>query len=116
LSKAVLKRDSQIHNIRPKFVNALRAAFPGSGLSFAIGGQISFDVFPTGWDKTYALRHVEDEHFDEIHFFGDKTFEVSLAACAVCRGANNTGRAGTTTRSSRILALSATRLPTPPTP
>ena len=41
------------------------------------GGQISYDVFPTGWDKTYSLRHIEDEGFDEIHFFGDKTYQVS---------------------------------------
>ena len=25
-----------------------------------------------GWDKTYSLRHVEQEGFKEIHFFGDK--------------------------------------------
>ena len=49
--------------------------------SFSIGGQISFDVFPTGWDKTYSLQHVENEakrpdgvHYTTIHFFGDKTF------------------------------------------
>lgn len=48
--------------------------------SFAIGGQISFDVFPNGWDKTYCLRHLEDEakkpggiEYKTIHFFGDKT-------------------------------------------
>ncbi|KAG2148199.1 eukaryotic phosphomannomutase [Suillus bovinus] len=34
---------------------------------------ISFDVFPHGWDKTYCLRHVEKDNFEEIHFFGDKT-------------------------------------------
>ena len=28
-----------------------------------------------GWDKTYCLRYVEAD-FDEIHFFGDKTFQV----------------------------------------
>lgn len=28
-----------------------------------------------GWDKTYCLQFVEKE-FDEIHFFGDKTFEA----------------------------------------
>jgi phosphomannomutase len=39
------------------------------------GGQISFDVFPTGWDKTYCLQHIENENFKEIHFFGDKTFK-----------------------------------------
>jgi phosphomannomutase len=42
---------------------------------FILGGQISFDVFPKGWDKTYCLRHVESSGFKEIHFFGDKTFE-----------------------------------------
>lgn len=45
------------------------------GLTYSIGGQISFDVFPTGWDKTYCLQHVENEGFKEIHFFGDKAFE-----------------------------------------
>lgn len=29
---------------------------------------------PHGWDKTYALKHVESEGFKEIHFFGDKTY------------------------------------------
>lgn len=27
-----------------------------------------------GWDKTFCLRYVEELGFDEIHFFGDKTF------------------------------------------
>ncbi|KMT04900.1 hypothetical protein BVRB_7g170670 [Beta vulgaris subsp. vulgaris] len=30
-------------------------------------------VFPRGWDKTYCLRYLDA--FNEIHFFGDKTFE-----------------------------------------
>lgn len=25
------------------------------------GGQISFDVFPKGWDKTFCLRYVEND-------------------------------------------------------
>ena len=45
------------------------------GLKFSIGGQISFDVFPVGWDKTYCLQFLEDQGFEEIHFFGDKTYE-----------------------------------------
>ncbi|CAG8511075.1 1140_t:CDS:2 [Ambispora gerdemannii] len=65
----------KIHNIRPKFVEVLRKEFSDYGLTFSIGGQISFDVFPTGWDKTYCLRHIESEGFTTIHFFGDKTFE-----------------------------------------
>lgn len=94
-------------------VKILQEKFAHLGLTFAIGGQISFDVFPhgkfgfwrlsymssgatytvvldhrnftlhaskpklitLGWDKTYSLKHIENEGFDQIHFFGDKTFE-----------------------------------------
>lgn len=48
--------------------------------SYSIGGQISFDVFPRGWDKTYCLQHIENEKnmpggvdYKHIHFFGDHT-------------------------------------------
>jgi len=60
-------------NVRPKMVEILREKFADYGLTYSIGGQISFDVFPQGWDKTYCLQFVEKD-FDEIHFFGDKTF------------------------------------------
>jgi phosphomannomutase len=30
---------------------------------------------PHGWDKTYALQHIESEGFKEIHFFGDKSYK-----------------------------------------
>ena len=70
---------------RQKMVEALKREFPDLGLTFSIGGQISFDVFPTGWDKTYCLQHIEAEadtskglsgiNYKNIHFFGDKTFE-----------------------------------------
>ncbi|KAG6334191.1 hypothetical protein ID866_4891, partial [Astraeus odoratus] len=59
------------HGVRAALVDTLREKFADYGLTFAIGGQISFDVFPNGWDKTYCLRFVEQEGFDEIHFFGD---------------------------------------------
>ncbi|TFK51662.1 eukaryotic phosphomannomutase [Heliocybe sulcata] len=64
-----------IHHVREAFVKVLREKFGDYGLNFAIGGQISFDIFPNGWDKTYCLRHVESDQFDEIHFFGDKTHQ-----------------------------------------
>ncbi|KAF8929176.1 eukaryotic phosphomannomutase [Dissophora ornata] len=63
------------HKLREKFVAALQNEFPDYGLTYSIGGQISFDVFPTGWDKTYCLRHIESDNFKAIHFFGDKTFK-----------------------------------------
>jgi phosphomannomutase len=69
------------HNIRPKFIEALKKEFPDYDLTYSIGGQISFDVFPNGWNKTYCLRHVEAEaeqpdgiKYETIHFFGDKVF------------------------------------------
>ncbi|KAF7264475.1 phosphomannomutase [Rhynchophorus ferrugineus] len=61
------------HKIREHMIEALKKQFPDIGFTYSIGGQISFDVFPTGWDKTYCLRYLEVEGFDEIHFFGDKT-------------------------------------------
>lgn len=63
----------KVHNIRPKMVSVLREKFAHLNLTFSIGGQISFDVFPQGWDKTYCLRYVDE--FPEIHFFGDKTYK-----------------------------------------
>ncbi|KAI9717528.1 MAG: Phosphomannomutase 1 [Candelaria pacifica] len=70
------------HGVRKKFVEVLKEKFPDLGLTFSIGGQISFDVFPKGWDKTYCLQHVEAEakmpggvEYKTIHFFGDKTYK-----------------------------------------
>ena len=60
------------HGIRKKFREALMKEFPEMGIVFAIGGQISLDAFPTGWDKRFCLQFVEKD-FKEIHFFGDRT-------------------------------------------
>ena len=59
--------------VRKAMVETLRKEFADYGLTYSIGGQISFDVFPQGWDKTYCLQFVEND-FDVIHFFGDKTY------------------------------------------
>ena len=61
------------HGIRPAFVKKLQEEFADYNLTYSIGGQISFDVFPNGWDKTYCLQFLEKDGFKEIHFFGDKT-------------------------------------------
>ncbi|XP_013383356.1 phosphomannomutase 2-like [Lingula anatina] len=63
----------KVHNIRKQFVEDLRKQFPDNGLVYSIGGQISFDVFPEGWDKRYCLNHIAGDNFKVIHFFGDKT-------------------------------------------
>jgi phosphomannomutase len=49
------------HKVRKTMIEALRKEFNDIDLTYSIGGQISFDVFPNGWDKTYCLRHVTKE-------------------------------------------------------
>lgn len=63
------------NKIREQMVAALKKEFPDYSLTYSIGGQISFDVFPTGWDKTYCLQHVANEGYKSIHFFGDKSYK-----------------------------------------
>lgn len=64
----------QREGIRKKIVTYLKEKLSHLGLSYSIGGQISIDVFPRGWDKTYCLQFVDDK-YDEIYFFGDRTME-----------------------------------------
>jgi len=59
--------------VRKTMVAALQEKFSDYGLQYSIGGQISFDVFPAGWDKTFCLQFIKE--FKEVHFFGDKTFK-----------------------------------------
>jgi len=72
----------KVHKIRETFIGKLREKFAHLGLTYSIGGQLSFDIFPTGWDKTYCLQHLESDakkpggvEYTTIHFFGDKTEE-----------------------------------------
>lgn len=46
------------HLVRQKMIEAMKQEFADVDLQFSIGGQISVDAFPNGWDKTYCLRHV----------------------------------------------------------
>ncbi|GBN72821.1 Phosphomannomutase [Araneus ventricosus] len=66
----------KVHKIREQFIEAIQKKFPDLGLTYSIGGQISFDCFPFGWDKTYCLKHIFPDRgaYSSIHFFGDKTF------------------------------------------
>ena len=69
------ERHDAAHGVRAAMIAALRAEFPDIGLKYSIGGQISCDAFPVGWDKTFCLQFLKAEGFAEVHFFGDKTFE-----------------------------------------
>ena len=45
--------------IRETFVAEMRKNYSEYGLQFSIGGQISIDVFPIGWDKTFCIQHLD---------------------------------------------------------
>lgn len=59
-----------IHNIRKKLINTISPFLEQYGLTAAIGGMISIDIYQLGHDKTYCLKYFKD---DDVYFFGDKT-------------------------------------------
>jgi phosphomannomutase len=58
---------------RMRIVELLQGEFKSWGLEFSIGGQISIDITRKGWDKTCALRYIQEDPTDCV-FFGDKIF------------------------------------------
>lgn len=42
-------------NITKNFADKIRKKFSDKNIFVGIGGQISVDIFPVGWDKTYCL-------------------------------------------------------------
>ena len=53
------------HKVRETMVALMRTEFADLDLTYSIGGQISFDVFPTGWDKTYCLKFILNRNTNE---------------------------------------------------
>lgn len=43
-------------------------------ITVKLGGDTSFDIYPKGWDKTYALRHFGDKN---VWFVGDRALNPS---------------------------------------
>ena len=67
-------------NIRLKSLENMRQLFSkdknlkeSSKLHVALGGETSFDIYPPGWDKTYALQFFAKDY--DIYFVGDKCKE-----------------------------------------
>lgn len=59
------------YGIRNKFANLLQSKMKQqtSGVTVALGGSTSLDIYPEGWDKTYGLKHYNNF---EAYFTGDK--------------------------------------------
>jgi phosphomannomutase len=59
------------YNIRVNAKNSIEKyliAFGIENISIALGGSTSIDIFPNGWDKTYALQHFPGK---QCWFVGD---------------------------------------------
>jgi phosphomannomutase len=64
----------QKHSIRRDALNKI-LAIPEltRSLSFSLGGSTSIDIYPHGWDKTYALNHYDDNNL--FWFVGDRCLQ-----------------------------------------
>lgn len=62
------------HEIRNTWFHILRQSLNQIGLEdiiIKLGGETSFDIYPAGWDKTYAFRNFNLSN-DSIYFVGDR--------------------------------------------
>ena len=62
------KRTGFREELLRKLNSILDLSCPGK-VNVALGGETSFDIYPVGWDKTYALRHFQNK---TCWFVGDR--------------------------------------------
>jgi len=62
-----------LYGIRKKFLNMLTEYTLAAKIDVTVklGGNTSFDIFPNGWDKTFALTHFDDPSWI-FWFVGDR--------------------------------------------
>ncbi len=63
----------KLYGIRTKYMTALKQALSEQNIDATVklGGNTSFDIYPVGWDKTYALNHFDKSKW-EFWFVGDR--------------------------------------------
>lgn len=59
------------YKVRECLVASLQPMLTKHNLVAVIGGMISIDIFPEGFDKRYCLKFFPDR--SQVHFFGDRT-------------------------------------------
>ena len=61
--------------IREYFFDEIQNAISDKKIkaTVALGGSTSFDIYPTGWDKTYVMNHLNS--YNKIFFIGDRCDE-----------------------------------------
>ena len=66
------KKEDAEKNIRQHHIKNIKKAFSDnnvSGLIINVAGDTSFDIYPQGWDKTYAMQFFNDY---DVYFWGDR--------------------------------------------
>tara|TARA_B100001123_G_scaffold74689_3_gene84212 strand:+ start:24893 stop:25723 length:831 start_codon:yes stop_codon:yes gene_type:complete len=74
--RAVFQTLDKTFKIREKYLEELKsfASTMNIDITIKLGGDTSFDIYPTGWDKTYALTHFDEKKWD-FWFIGDRCEE-----------------------------------------
>ena len=60
------------YKFRKRVINEIKSDFANrqiNNITVKLGGETSFDIYPTGWDKTYSLRYFNDR---TVWFVGDR--------------------------------------------
>ncbi len=71
--RATFSIEDSNKSLRKHLRDCLRVRLDDSDLrttDLALGGSTSIDIFPNGWDKTYALNHLDPSL--DVWFWGDK--------------------------------------------
>ena len=64
----------KIHGVRREFLFMFQKMLNNADIddvTIKFGGDTSFDIYPKGWDKTYALKHFPEDQWD-CFFVGDR--------------------------------------------
>jgi len=69
----VFKSLDSLYGIRKKYIDKLKNYISNTEMNITVklGGNTSFDIFPTGWDKTFALSHFDGPNW-VFWFVGDR--------------------------------------------
>ena len=63
----------QIHNIRKNMIQYLTNKFSKKfNLEIKLGGQIGIAIHPINWDKTFCLKFINLNKYQDVFFFGDR--------------------------------------------
>jgi len=67
---ARFERRYEIRNTWHKILRQALNQIDLENIVIKLGGETSFDIYPEGWDKTYAFKNFKD--YEKIYFIGDR--------------------------------------------